>query len=77
MVEKSVLGKATEVSLALPDGGFSKEVLSAVAQTCSNYNEVTEGYLLLKQVEDDVCLFLAIEASEPDKRQDLGRFSSI
>jgi hypothetical protein len=68
MVEKSVLGKATEVSLALPDGGFSKEVLSAVVQACSNYNEVTEGYLLLKKVEDDVCLLFAftISRSESD-----------
>lgn len=57
MVEKNVLEKSTEISLGLPESGFSKDVLDAVAQLCSEYESVSASYLVLKKVGDDVTLF--------------------
>lgn len=57
MIEKNILEKSTEISLVLPESGFSKDVLDAVAQICSKYESVSESYLSLKKVDDDVTLF--------------------
>lgn len=57
MVEKNILEASTEVSLALPDNGFSVDVLNALSQACSKYEQLSEGYLVLKKEGDNANLF--------------------
>jgi hypothetical protein len=66
MVEKSILEASIQVTLAMPESGFSADVLTALSQACSKYERISKSYLVLKKDEENACLFFGFLFDDAD-----------
>ena len=64
MLDKKVLASSTELEIAIPEGGFSTELIEALYSICVKQKILLEAYLVLKKVEDDVSLLLGLLFSD-------------
>jgi hypothetical protein len=64
MLEKKELSSSTELEIAIPESGFSTELIEALYSICTKQKNLLEGYLVLKKVDEDVSLLLGLLFSD-------------
>ncbi len=61
MLEIKNTAKSTSIDLALPESGFSTELLEELSVICTEYSrEINAGYLVLKKDDEDISLLIGL-----------------
>jgi len=60
MLDKNELASSTELEIAIPENGFSTELIEALYGICAKQKILLEAYLVLKKVDEDVSLLLGL-----------------